>query len=459
MKKILLTAATIVLVFVLGINVFADVKKFGDINADNVVDASDALIVLQHAAKITVLDEALIELADVTGNQIVDANDALDILKFAAKIIDKFAVEDMVEVTDVPTDAPTTTPMITAIPTDPPIELPDVVVPTMIPLPIVEADMANYVEGITPELISANGATEENEIFTFTDDNIKNREGVSYKNPFAGKTELVESFEKALAGQTINLTDLQKTKYDPEAVYPEPVWSTGVSLSFWAKYDWDKDFESDDDPILVFHRSTRGSKDFAVSLLLDGTVRYEEGEDAHNSFRGNGAICGNYNEWNYYTITMTNDWICVYVNGQECAYQSVSLSKEAIGLFNGGYMTKYNVAGVLTDEQLANDIRGYYKKNMSGNSIIPEATRCDSGVFECTGYYNNARLLMECIIDEQAEIVIGGATTFKVVGSMGNAVHSLEAGTQAAGLKAYFVELTPEQVAANYAAEAEQFLK
>lgn len=31
------------------------------------------------------------------------------------------------------------------------------------------------------------------------------------------------------------------------------------------------------------------------------------------------------NEWNYYTITFANDWIQVYVNGEEMVYKLVNL--------------------------------------------------------------------------------------------------------------------------------------
>lgn len=457
MKKLLLIGFVFVMLLMSATMSYADSIMYGDTNGDKSVDAADALAVLKHAAKMEELQGDALVAADVTGDTNTDANDALDVLKYAAKLIDAFVVESMVQATD----EPTPTPAITPIPTDPPFDIGPVVYPTQIPLPVVEADPANYVEGTALEPAALNGATEENGIYTFTEENTTNRKGISFSNPFAGMNELVESYDKAFEGQSLNLTDLQKAVYDPEATYPEPVWTTGVSLSFWAKYEWDNKKISNDEPILVLHRSKRGSKDFAISLLLNGTVRFEEGEDAHNSFRADGAVCGNVDEWNYYTITIKNDWITVYVNGQECAYHKVSLSKEAIGLFNGGYMTKYNVAWALTEEQLSNDIRNYYKTSgsLSGNNLVAEATRIDNGVYSEGGYHSGARLLMECLIDPEAELVIGGTTTFKATGNMGNTTHELNAGTQAAGVKSYNTALTPEQVAANYAAEAETFLK
>lgn len=459
MKKVLLISL-IIMTFVFGVTTYADDVKYGDVDFNGYVDASDAMLVLKHSAKLSTIEGDALVAADVSGEGAIDASDALEILKYAAKLIDSFTVEDKVQVTEEPTPEVTEKPVMTPRPTREPVNIEVPTWPTMIPLPEVSADPANYVEGVDVELASLNGATEENGIYTFTADNTTNRMGISFKNPFAGKKELVESFTDAFAGQVIELTDLQKEVYDATATYPEPKWNTGVSLSFWAKYEWDNVNVANDDPILVFHRSNRDSKDFAVSLSLNGTVRFEEGEDAHNSFRADGATCGKANDWNYYTITIKNDWITVYVNGQECAYHKVALSKEAIGLFNGGYMTKYNVIDNVTEEQLANDIRGYYKSSgmLSGGNIGLEATRIDNGTYQNAGYHSGAALLMECMVNSEAELVIGGTTTFKATGNIGNTAYSLDAGTQAAGVKAYYTELTPEQVAANYAAEASKFI-
>lgn len=61
--------------------------KLGDVNKDGNVDASDALLVLKHAAKLELIeDEILLKAADVQADDIIDANDALTILKIAAKL-------------------------------------------------------------------------------------------------------------------------------------------------------------------------------------------------------------------------------------------------------------------------------------------------------------------------------------------------------------------------------------
>ena len=58
----------------------------GDCNGDKIVNAKDALAVLKHAAKVTILPDT--SAGDVTGDGLVNAQDALKILKYAAHIID-----------------------------------------------------------------------------------------------------------------------------------------------------------------------------------------------------------------------------------------------------------------------------------------------------------------------------------------------------------------------------------
>lgn len=442
---------------------------YGDVDASGVDNASDALLVLKHAAKIDLLtSETEIKVADVNADTSIDAKDALLILQKAAKLIDKYPAEDVVtstpEATEEATAEPTEKPQLTPIPTRvPSASTAPIVYPTMIPLPEVSADPANYVEGQPVTLTNLNGATEADGIYTFTDENAANKKGISFANPFAGKTELVETIEKGLEGQSINLTEDQKVKYDPTATYHKPVWSTGASISFWAKYEWGAEYYSPEYPILVIHNSSRGkAEDFAIQLSLNGEVKFEGGEDPANSFRAEGFVMGNYNEWNYYTITFANDFITVYVNGQECAYQSIDLKKQMTSLFNAGFMTRYNTPGDITEEQFANDIRKYYTSSgVYKNGVTDkEATIVDNRVYEGTGMGLGSELLMSFLIDEGAEVVIGGCETTKVNSkSLGDCAYLLKSGTQAAGLEAYFTELTPEQVAANYAAAAAEFLK
>ena len=63
---------------------------FGDVNGDRQINAVDALMVLQYAAKIEKLSEQSLLSADVTDDAKVNAEDAYYILAYASKIIDKF---------------------------------------------------------------------------------------------------------------------------------------------------------------------------------------------------------------------------------------------------------------------------------------------------------------------------------------------------------------------------------
>lgn len=62
----------------------------GDVDANEIINAADALMVLKHAAKIEVLDEIQQLAADVSSDKLLDAGDALMILQYAANIIDNF---------------------------------------------------------------------------------------------------------------------------------------------------------------------------------------------------------------------------------------------------------------------------------------------------------------------------------------------------------------------------------
>lgn len=64
----------------------------GDVDGDGSINATDALLILKYAAKLSELDEAQKLSADVSGDNNINATDALEVLKFAAKIIDSFAV-------------------------------------------------------------------------------------------------------------------------------------------------------------------------------------------------------------------------------------------------------------------------------------------------------------------------------------------------------------------------------
>ena len=60
---------------------------YGDVDKNGIIDATDALIILKHAAQLEMLaDELELNLADVDHNNIIDASDALIVLKIAAQL-------------------------------------------------------------------------------------------------------------------------------------------------------------------------------------------------------------------------------------------------------------------------------------------------------------------------------------------------------------------------------------
>lgn len=94
MKKTLLSVLVILMtVCALSFNSYA--YSVGDLNSDEYVNAEDALLILKHAAKLSILPENIVQYADIDWNESVDASDALWILKYAAKLIDKFPVEEI----------------------------------------------------------------------------------------------------------------------------------------------------------------------------------------------------------------------------------------------------------------------------------------------------------------------------------------------------------------------------
>ena len=67
--------------------------KFGDISGDGRVDASDALLALQHSVNLIRLEGDKVTAGDVTGDGVIDASDALCILQYSVNLIDRFEIE------------------------------------------------------------------------------------------------------------------------------------------------------------------------------------------------------------------------------------------------------------------------------------------------------------------------------------------------------------------------------
>lgn len=68
-------------------------SRMGDVNGDGNVDASDALLVLQHSVSLTTLNEQQQSVANVNADNTIDASDALLILQRSVGLIDGFPAE------------------------------------------------------------------------------------------------------------------------------------------------------------------------------------------------------------------------------------------------------------------------------------------------------------------------------------------------------------------------------
>jgi len=280
---------------------------------------------------------------------------------------------------------------------------------------------------------------------------------------------------------TVNNIDTKVT-YLPELaeLYAKPAWTKGVSISFWYKYDWELKDQSDAAPILVIKNSsgcdsveggefakTGHTGDFAFMLRLNGGVRME-GDESGNCFRANNNIAGNNGEWNYYTVTFANDFITVYVNGQELVYNELILDKDDICYFNNGFLTRYSPVNQVKKEEVE-DIRNYLKNGWTSVTGKPlDALDKEYCVIGNSRYKNpdavtvkpNSKnlgydLLIDMITKENTQIWFGAASETKctAVHSVGGVNYNLQNDTQLANVNCYDSELTPEEVSANYEKE------
>lgn len=486
----------------------------GDVNQDANVSLDDAQLALKGALKIkTDFTELQLYAADVDSNDVVDLTDAQLILKHALKIQDLPAkaapATEAPSESEVPTEIPSeepseevTTPTPTPpVRTTPPTLAPIVVTTTPAPkaptIPAVEA--ADYVvSGQAAVLIATNGAVEEDGIFTFTAANKTAVKGLQYEWPFSGRTDMRRTAEQA----GLSLEEIQSIpeKYliqgDLETIlaetgtidydYPRPEWDNGISISFWSKQKWEMEHMSNAGPLLVIKRSDfcdrnvenpeyiggainyHGSKndcDFGLVVFANGSVSFLAGDHSGNRFRAASYFAGEDDEWTHFTITLANDFITVYVNGQEMVYQSINFVNDEIGAFNGGYMTKYNPAGLVTPEMLGADIRGYLTAptvSTSGNSIWYknetdwEASLLGNDMYSRSSSHltKNPMLLMDLLTEDNVEMFIGGTEDKDVcciqTGRTGSAAYNTPEGSQVSGVTYYESELEPDEVAAIY---------
>lgn len=398
-------------------------------------------------------------------------------------------------------------PDLPVLPTIPPLVMESVAPPvrTMSPqgpkLPTVPA--VDYeVSGVAAVMLATNGAVEDDGIFTFTNENKQNAMGIAYQWPFSGRTDLVQSVSEAgVTREMINKVDADRysSKGDyiaawnagklTDYTFPRPKWSTGISISFWSKQKWQYSTQSNGDRILVIKSSKYCDEhsggnydgyggpvnshgqgcDFALVLYSNGSIVLESGDESANGMRTQNYIAGQDDQWTHYTVTIANDWITVYVNGQEMVYQNVDFYKDAASeCFNGGFMTRYNATGMITREMIDNDPRGYYTvKGISktGPWILPtgkddvpenyetnfETTLIGSGIYSNPDSVMGYKLLMELLTQDKVEIYLGGVESCCVNSkTYGEYEYKTPTGSQVTGLTYFESELTAGEVAKVY---------
>lgn len=455
-----------------------EVYNMGDLDKNGNVDLNDVNRLLKGALTIEQLNDDEEAMGDVNFDGKINLDDVNITLKVALTITAPFTPTPAPTETEEPTTEPpvttqpVTTPTVT--PTLKPTPTPTVKPtpgtptpqPTVKPHKTITAEALEPVSGVSVEVAELNGATYEDGIITFTDDNANAETGVKMVNPFSGKTELRRTMDQALAGQPL-LGTLEghntEFTYDPSLTYPRPVWDNGASVSFWVRSDWTRPIQTNAAPILVFKNDDKLDMPFALMVRLNGGIRYE-GEQSGNEFRMDNNVAGKNNQWNYYTITMANDWIQVYVNGEEVVFDTVYLKGEYVGLLNDGFMTRYNTIGTVTQEDVDKDIRnyitkagGWYQSDGVWKSHA-EYTIIGNGRYSNPNATKGYNLLMDVLTNPKAEMYIGGVSTLKVNSkSTGTAAYSVPTGTKVTGVTSYDKELTPGQIAANYLASYSEY--
>lgn len=95
MKKLVAIILSIILAFALAVSCFA--ASYGNLNGDEKIDSSDALLVLKASAGLIDLTAEQKISGDVNGDDKINSGDALLILTRAVGLIDVFPVEESEE--------------------------------------------------------------------------------------------------------------------------------------------------------------------------------------------------------------------------------------------------------------------------------------------------------------------------------------------------------------------------
>ena len=345
--------------------------------------------------------------------------------------------------------------------------------------------------------------------------------GIELNNPFAGNTAVRQEWSEILSDEqlvfkgttagtstalqqkwgsygdvwygNINAT-LTDEEYDSTigdktvaTDFYRPTWTKGASVSFWfkpnqatmdtlAEGNYDAIYSMFDEGNFVFMLAADGSltwQDLSVKEWGGNpkTVFSSRNGNSRNQFTVLGDVSKvKVNEWNHYTVTFANDWIQVYINGQEVKYQNVCFTRTYYRDFNGGFMTRYNNIG-----QIFADTDEHQYMTMSGG-ISTEGADNDDTAIRATGVYNKGynvqtttsqgeqyKLLLDALTSETAVAYIGGCpspmnnTAKGTTRHIGNAVrgafsmeHNLTAGNAYTGFTFVAKELTASEAAEVY---------
>lgn len=304
-------------------------------------------------------------------------------------------------------------------------------------------------------------------------------DGIQAENPFAGREDLREKVEdvvKTGEGTVWELTgaalvpsgpslDLKQcdvrvinaepqghTYMDPEIEYTRPVWTKGMTYSFWAKVN----AKSMSAPVFVLQNDQ-----YIFSVKANGSVRFVDAnsERQRNCWLSQSdSINGTFGEWNHYTITIANDWIQVYVNGQENNYDKVLMNRSLMSNFNDGFLTRYNTVSVVSQEDVDRDVRRYYWGIDSSNHSAWYKNE-DTGEYEGHDDFSifvNKRfggsaagepLLMNLLTTKSTKLWLGGSETSI---EPDECIRQAKMNTNIADVRAYDKEMTAEEVAACY---------
>lgn len=461
---------------------------FADANLDGKVNLNDAKTTLKAALGIGAkLSEVASKNADVDYSGKVDLTDAKLILQLALGIK---KTDDLIKETPGATEpAESTIPPFNPDDATPP--------PTATPKTTFTPVSANALSVVTGNKLEVDEEAGEysnayiedykdNEgMFAFyNNDNSHDVNGMKVVNPLSGRREFAETVEEAtsleapegkvnawtLSGASLEAQENDATDFtaidpriyntcSPEAVeYTIPKWKKGLTVSFWAKV------KNPADPVLTF----TDNDNYILYVRANGTVRFKaerQNENEYSMVSNSITPLGTIGEWTHYTVTIANDWIGVYVNGQENIFDATLMLRSRIKKFNAGFLTRMNPILPATEELVnANERNKYYLTKIDSSSTLlnvraPWYWNETEGKYmahdEFTVFHNaryrganaDGTTIMEFLTKSGTNMFIGGAESTL---DKESCIHMFKEGAMFSDVQYFEKELTPEQISSNY---------